>query len=157
MKMSCKPTCVPPRGRSAPSRQFDFRASDGFARVIFFLGRSRGSRQDHVTLSPITDPSDQPAPADYEQFIPLLEKDETICGRFKEAKLEYLFGSKSRWVQSTALVPLGAKGSLGMMAIGSSDQNRFYPGMGTLFLDLLADTITARLTLEQPEEQRLSA
>ena len=98
---------------------------------------------------------------DYEQFIPLLEKDETVCGRFKEAKLEYLFGSKARWVQSTALVPLGEKGSLGMMAIGSSDQNRFYPGMGTLFLDLLANTIAARLTLEhteeQPDEQRRSA
>jgi uncharacterized protein YigA (DUF484 family) len=44
-----------------------------------------------------------------------------------------------------------------MMAIGSSDQNRFYPGMGTLFLDLLADVIAAKLSLDQPEEQRRSA
>jgi uncharacterized protein YigA (DUF484 family) len=60
-------------------------------------------------------------------------------------------------VQSTALVPLGDKGSDGMMAIGSSDPSRFYPGMGTLFLDLLADVISTRLSAEQPEAQRRSA
>ena len=46
---------------------------------------------------------------------------------------------------------------LGMMAIGSSDQNRFYPGMGTLFLDLLAQVVTSRLALEEPQKQRKSA
>ena len=92
-----------------------------------------------------------------EPFTPLLEKDEIICGRLNEKKLDFLFGSKARWVRSTALVPLGEQGSLGMMAIGSSDENRFYPGMGTLFLALLADVIAARLSLDQPEEQRRSA
>ena len=92
-----------------------------------------------------------------ESFQPLLEKGETTCGRLAEAKMEFLFGSKARWVQSTALVPLGESGSLGMMAIGSSDQNRFYPGMGTLFLDLLADVITANLLLDEPEQQRRRA
>ena len=94
---------------------------------------------------------------DFEAFAPLLEKSETTCGRLNETKMEYLFGSKARWVQSTALVPLGEGGSLGMMAIGSSEQNRFYPGMGTLFLDLLADVIAAKLSLAQPGEQRRSA
>ena len=92
-----------------------------------------------------------------ESFRPLLEKGETTCGRLNEAKMEFLFGSKARWVQSTALVPLGENGELGMMAIGSSDQNRFYPGMGTLFLDLLADVIAANLSLDPPEEQRRRA
>ena len=90
-------------------------------------------------------------------FTPLLEKDQILCGRLNETKLDFLFGSKARWVRSTALVPLGKQGSLGMMAIGSSDENRFYPGMGTLFLALLADVIAARLLLDQPEEQRRSA
>lgn len=93
----------------------------------------------------------------FESFKVLLEKNETTCGRLNEAKMEFLFGSKARWVQSTALIPLGEAGSLGMMAIGSSDENRFYPGMGTLFLDLLAGVITAKLSLDQPEEQRRSA
>jgi uncharacterized protein YigA (DUF484 family) len=92
-----------------------------------------------------------------EPFRIHLDKDETVCGRMSESKLEFLFGSKARWVQSTALVPLGEKGAHGMMAIGSSDASRFYPGMGTLFLDLLARVITARLAVQQPEEQRRSA
>jgi uncharacterized protein YigA (DUF484 family) len=92
-----------------------------------------------------------------EQFGTHLEKDETVCGRLSEKKLEFLFGSKARWVQSTALVPLGDKGSDGLMAIGSSDPARFYPGMGTLFLDLLADVISASLAGDEPEVQRRSA
>lgn len=95
--------------------------------------------------------------ADAETFAPMLEKDEIVCGRLNETKLDFLFGSKARWVRSTALVPLGEQGALGMMAIGSSDENRFYPGMGTLFLELLADVVAARLSQDQPEEQRRSA
>jgi uncharacterized protein YigA (DUF484 family) len=44
-----------------------------------------------------------------------------------------------------------------MMAIGSSDPSRFYPGMGTLFLDLLADVISSSLGSANPEAERLSA
>jgi len=87
-----------------------------------------------------------------EQFRSSLDKDHTVCGRMNERKLEFLFGSKARWVQSTALVPLGDSGAHGMMAIGSSDPARFYPGMGTLFLDLLADVISS--SLENYEEQK---
>jgi len=86
-----------------------------------------------------------------------LEKSETVCGRLSESKLNFLFGSKARWVQSTALIPLGEQGADGMMAIGSSDPARFYPGMGTLFLDLLANVISATLANEEPEVQRRSA
>ena len=92
-----------------------------------------------------------------DSFAAVLEKGEVVCGRLNEAKLEYLFDSKARWVRSTALIPLGEKGALGMMAIGSSDENRFYPGMGTLFLELLADVVAARLVMDRPEEQLRSA
>lgn len=98
--------------------------------------------------------TDDPA---LEQFRALLDKDQTVCGRLSESKLNFLFGSKARWVQSTALIPLGENGIDGMMAIGSSDPARFYPGMGTLFLDLLANVISATLANEEPEAQRRSA
>jgi len=92
-----------------------------------------------------------------QQFQVHLEKNQTVCGRFGEAKLNFLFDAKARWVQSTALVPLGEKGADGIMAIGSSDPARFYPGMGTLFLDLLADVISSSLGNAKPEAQRRSA
>lgn len=88
------------------------------------------------------------------QFQAQLNKGETVCGRLNSKKLEFLYGSRAQWVQSTALVPLGQDG---LLAIGSSDPARFYPGMGTLFLDLLATVITCRLALSEPEEQRRSA
>ena len=94
---------------------------------------------------------------DVERFQVYLDKNITICGRLGESKLEFLFGSKARWVQSTALVPLGEKGKHGMMAIGSSDESRFYPGMGTLFLDLLANVISSSIAGSDKLEQRRSA
>lgn len=93
----------------------------------------------------------------YRSFAPMLERGAASCGRFNEAKMEYLFGNRGRWVLSTALIPVGPENARGMVAIGSSDQNRFYPGMGTLFLDLLADVIDAKLSAAAPEEQRRSA
>jgi len=98
--------------------------------------------------------ADDPA---LEPFLVLLEKNQTVCGRLNENKMNFLFGSKARWVQSTALIPLGDKGADGMMAIGSSDPARFYPGMGTLFLDLLANVISASLAKEEPEVRRRTA
>jgi len=98
--------------------------------------------------------ADDPA---LEQFKTHLEKNQAVCGRLNENKLNFLFGSKARWVQSTALIPLGENGADGMMAIGSSDPARFYPGMGTLFLELLANVITATLANDEPEVQRRSA
>jgi uncharacterized protein YigA (DUF484 family) len=92
-----------------------------------------------------------------EQFKAHLEKGQTVCGRLAQSKLEFLFGSKARWVQSTALIPLGEAGCDGMMAIGSSDPARFYPGMGTLFLELLANVISTSLANDEPEEQRRTA
>jgi len=89
-----------------------------------------------------------------QQFQEHLEKGVSVCGRLNRNKRDYLFGSRAQWVQSTALVPMGNDG---MLAIGSSDGARFYPGMGTLFLDLLAKVVTSRLALEVPEKQRKSA
>jgi len=89
-----------------------------------------------------------------QQFKENLDKGHSVCGRLNRNKRDHLFGSRAQWVKSMVLVPMGEDG---MLAIGSSDPARFYPGMGTLFLDLLADVVTARLALEVPEKQRKSA
>jgi len=89
-----------------------------------------------------------------QQFQEHLDKGHTVCGRLNRNKLDFLFGNRGQWVQSTALVPLGDDG---LLAIGSSDPAYFYPGMGTLFLDLLARVVTHRLALEEPSKQRRSA
>ncbi len=95
-----------------------------------------------------------PEEPEWQGLRPQLDKGESTCGRLGRNKLDALFRSRAQWVQSTALVPIGERGFL---AIGSSDPARFYPGMGTLFLDLLARVIVARLELEVPEQQRRTA
>jgi uncharacterized protein YigA (DUF484 family) len=92
--------------------------------------------------------------AGVQQFDEQLQKGDTVCGRMNSDKLDFLFGNRARWVQSAVLVPLGTDG---LLAIGSSDETHFYPGMGTLFLDLLANVVTNRLALDEPEKQRRSA
>lgn len=67
---------------------------------------------------------------------------EPLCGRLQSDKLDLLFGAHAQEVQSCALLALDHRG---VIAIGSRDGNRFYPGMGTLFLRLMADTLLAAL------------
>jgi uncharacterized protein YigA (DUF484 family) len=42
-------------------------------------------------------------------------------------------------------VPLGNKASIGFLAIGSVDSNRFHPGMSIDFLTRVGDLITGAL------------
>jgi len=126
----------------------DFKAD--ILRIYLFDSRVAAQAGDEVRW---IDRNDE----NLQAFQSLLDKDHTVCGRLAANKLNFLFETKARWVQSSAIVPLGIKGSDGMMAIGSSDPARFFPGMGTLFLDLLADVISSSLVQAKPEEQRRSA
>ena len=83
---------------------------------------------------------DDPALAPFAEF---LSAGEPLCGRLNEDKLAYLFGADSERAGSAALLPVGTRGFL---AIASKDQNRFHPGIGTLFLKLMADAVDAALS-----------
>lgn len=89
-----------------------------------------------------------------QQWQKELDRGKSVCGRFDREKLDMLFKNRAQWVQSTVFIPLEKDG---LLAIGSPDPARFYPGMGTLFLDLLAKVITSRLALAEPQDQRRSA
>ena len=45
-------------------------------------------------------------------------------------------------VQSSALLPVPG---LGLVAVGSNDPNRFFPGMGTLFLRMMGESLATAL------------
>lgn len=53
-----------------------------------------------------------------------------------------LYGDRAEDVQSSALLPLPG---LGLIAVGSRDGNRFYPGMGTLFLRMMGEAFAAAM------------
>ena len=75
-------------------------------------------------------------------FHDALATSEPICGRLNPDKMPLLFGDDTRNAQSVALIPMPGTG---LIAIGSSDGNRFFPGMGTLFLRLMGETFVAAM------------
>lgn len=76
------------------------------------------------------------------EFAEFLKQNEPASGRLSADKLERLFGGKATEIESVAMMRLG---DAGMLAIGSADPDRFQPGMGTLFLKMIAATVTAAL------------
>jgi len=79
----------------------------------------------------------------FKAFADFLAGDEPLCGRLQPAKQDVLFGERVDDVQSSAL--FSAQG-LAMVAVGSRDANRFYPGMGTLFLRMMGESFGAALS-----------
>ncbi|MFT3808199.1 DUF484 family protein [Arenimonas sp.] len=67
---------------------------------------------------------------------------EPLCGRLNPDKMELLFGDDQSQAQSVALIPVT---NVGLVAVGSRDGNRFFPGMGTLFLRLMGESFAAAL------------
>jgi uncharacterized protein YigA (DUF484 family) len=75
-------------------------------------------------------------------FTEFFRRAEPLCGRVQQDKLDALFGDKAGEVRSTVLLPVH---SMGLLAIGSYDENRFHPGMGTVFLKLIAEAVATAL------------
>ena len=75
-------------------------------------------------------------------FRDCLADGEPLCGRLQPEKHALLYGARADEVQSTALLPLPG---VGLVAVGSSDPNRFFPGMGTLFLRMMGEALGTAL------------
>ena len=77
-----------------------------------------------------------------EPFRDCLASGEPLCGRLQPDKHALLYGMRADDVQSSALLPMPG---VGLVAVGSRDANRFYPGMGTLFLRMMAESLATAL------------
>jgi uncharacterized protein len=73
-------------------------------------------------------------------FSEFLKRAEPLCGRLQQDKLDVLFGARTGEVASAVLLPVD---NVGMLAVGSQDANRFHPGMGTVFLKLIAEAVAS--------------
>lgn len=80
--------------------------------------------------------------AELPELAELLRRQEPFSGRLAPDKLACLFDANAASIHSVALMPLG---EIGVLVIGSHDPDRFQPGMGTLFLQMIAVTVTAAL------------
>ncbi len=75
-------------------------------------------------------------------FRDFLAGNEPLCGRLNQDKLDVLYGDDKARAASAVLLPLPG---IGMLTVGSADANRFFPGMGTLFLRLMAESLATGL------------
>ena len=75
-------------------------------------------------------------------FRDALAEGDPICGRLNPDKQAVLYGERAGEVQSSALLPVPG---LGLVAVGSNDPNRFFPGMGTLFLRMMGESLATAL------------
>jgi len=75
-------------------------------------------------------------------FHDALKDGEPICGRLHPDKHALLYGMRAEDVQSSALLPLAG---VGLVTVGSRDPNRFFPGMGTLFLRMMGEALAVAL------------
>lgn len=78
-------------------------------------------------------------------FDPLLDSGKPRCGQIRDTQRDYLFGRETVEIGSVALLPLGAAGTVGLLAIGSADAQHFHPGMNTELLVRIGELIAQAL------------
>jgi len=79
-------------------------------------------------------------------FDKLFDSKKPVCGRLKKEQQIFLFDKNADNINSVALVPLSGAERIGILALGSEDETRFHPGMGTVFISHLGELISTSLT-----------
>ena len=78
-------------------------------------------------------------------FATFLNGNGPRCGQARDSQMEFLFRDDAAEIGSLAMMPLGQKAEFGFLAIGSSDADRFHPGMSLDFLARLGDLVAAAI------------
>src|SRR5438552_2402009 len=114
---------------------------DAFNAALILIGEesAAAAAPRFVRTVPASDPN-------LKSFETLFSSGKPRCGQARDSQREFLFGPEGVEMASVALVPLGDKGSVGLLALGSADHERFHPAMSTEFLARLAELIAASLS-----------
>jgi len=82
----------------------------------------------------------------WRSFDTLFASGKPRCGQIRDVQRDFLFGTEAGSIASVALVPLTTMKPTGLLALGSTDRERFHPGMSTEFLsrmgELIADAVS---------------
>ena len=109
---------------------------DSFHSVLVLIGEHEAAEPQRFVRSA------SPDDVNLKSFESLFTSGKPRCGQARDSQREFLFAADAPDIGSVALVPLGDHGSLGLLALGSTDRDRFHPGMSTDFLARLADLIS---------------
>jgi len=132
------------RARNAPalldSMETSLREDFGASEWLLLLAPNRqtgfgGIDSRHLRLL------DAKAP-ELKMFDTLFESARPRCGQIRDSQRDFLFGAGTVEIGSAALVPLGREAGIGVLAIGSPDEQRFHPTMSTDFLARIGDLVS---------------
>lgn len=104
--------------------------------VLRLIGNGKDSEGLHFIQQ--NDPS-------LKYFDNLFKKREAICGRLRPKQQVFLFGDQGVLIRSAVLIPLHEAKPIGVLALGSRDEHRFNPTMGTLFINYLGELVSRAL------------
>ena len=83
--------------------------------------------------------------SEWSQHAHLMRDGRPYCANLTSIEVEWLFSDYQSNIASVALIPLQGADWQGLLAIGSSDAQRFQPGMGGLFLSRLSEQLCQAL------------
>ena len=89
-------------------------------------------------------PSEQEAISHFQAFF---QENKPLCGCLTKELHHFLFGAEAEEIHSTVLIPIKNESIAGMLAIGSSDEERFQGDMSTEFLSRLGEVVSQRLEM----------
>jgi hypothetical protein len=78
-------------------------------------------------------------------FLEVVDRKHSLCGPLEAERTGVLFGEQSEAIHSAALIPVRTDDRSGILAIGSSDPERFGADMGTDLLDRLGEIVSHKL------------
>src|ERR1700730_14446845 len=135
-----------PRGEGVGRLEAGLREDfDAFQAVLVLIGEPSvpAAAPRFVRTVPATDPN-------LKSFESLFSSGKPRCGQARDSQREFLFWPEGLEMASVALVPLGEKGSVGLLALGSGERDRFHPAMSTEFLARMAELIADSLSSAKP-------
>lgn len=76
------------------------------------------------------------------------------CGPEVDNEIRQWFGEDASYLQSFAIIPLKKQYSFGVLVMASPEVERFFPDMGTLYLERLGEMVSSSITrlTQQPVE-----
>ncbi len=111
-------------------------AADEFRFIIFDFSESARQAFSHARIKHVESVRFS------RDFQNLGKLQKTLCGNLLKEDRAFLFDERAEKVASCAVVPLKHKQFSALLAIGNHDAEHFHKGLGTLFLDHIAEIVS---------------
>lgn len=101
--------------------------------------------QEPIADARLTDLFVAPTDPHLRHFEQIFSNVQPFCGQPTDAQRQFLFGDKAAAVQSCAIIPVVYPRVNALLAIGSSNEEGFHSGMGSIFLTQICEIVATRL------------